>query len=72
MNAMLNRTRSTLALGIGVVSVAAGSLVSVPTAAACPINADGTCLTTRYNAQIPTPTAKPQHAKHHKSIHQPR
>ena len=67
MNRMLDRTRSTLALGVAVVCVAAGSLAGAPTAAACPIDSDGNCLVTRPALRTSDATVKPKHAKSKKA-----
>ena len=58
MNALLHRTRTMLALGIVVVIAAAASLVGAPSAAACPINPDGSCISTRPGASPVIPFAK--------------
>jgi hypothetical protein len=68
MNTMLNRTRSSLALGVAMVVVATGALAGAPTASACPIDTDGTCLAQKYTLSIPTPTAKQKHVKQHKAV----
>jgi hypothetical protein len=63
MSAMLNRTRSVLALGIAVVFVAVGSLAGAPTASACGIDDDGHCLATQPIVIRTAPPAKKMHAK---------
>ena len=68
MNGLLNRTRSTLALGVVVTSFAAGALASAPTATACPIDVDQTtCVGTKTQAPLHfwTSIAKQKHAQHH-------
>ena len=68
MNALLNRTRISLALGISVLAVAAGGLASAPTAKACAIDVDQTtCVGTKTQAplQIVTTTAKQKHVTQH-------
>ena len=67
MNAVRNKTRSTFALGVALVVLATGALVGAPTASACPIDTDGTCLTTKYSLSVPTPTTKQKHHKQHKA-----
>lgn len=65
MNALLKRTRSTVAIGIAVLSVAAVSLARAPTAAACPVDIDRTVCVGTVHLQIAS-TAKQTHAKHHR------
>ena len=66
MNALLNRTRGTLAVGIAVMSVAAGGLASAPAATACPIDVDQTsCIGTKTQAPLQIATVKQTHANHH-------
>ena len=60
---MLARTKSTLALGIVVALVAVGSLAGAPTAAACPIDADGNCLVIPHTSRSTTPTKPKKHQK---------
>lgn len=72
MNALVSRTRSGIALGIAVVSIAAVSLAGAPAAVACPIDADGTCLSTwtaKHTSSTPTKAKTAKHkkapARHH-------
>ena len=58
MNAILHRTRNVLAFGVVVVMAAAALLVSAPTAAACPIYPDGSCISARPGGSPVSPFAK--------------
>jgi hypothetical protein len=59
---MFKPIKSAVALGVPV-ALAVGALAGAPTAAACPIDADGNCLVTRHVVRAPAPAAKPKHAK---------
>ena len=68
MTALLNRTRSSLALGAVLVSVAAGTLVSAPAATACPIDVGQTsCIgsQTQSTLQFGNSITRQKHMKHH-------
>ena len=68
MNALLNRTRSTLALGAVVMSVAAGTLASAPAASACPIDVGQTSCVgsqTQSTLQFGSSITKQKHVKQH-------
>ena len=67
MNALFNRSRSTLALGVAVVSLAAASLATAPAATACPVEIDRTACVGTVQLQIASTTVKQTHAKHHKA-----
>ena len=71
MKAVRNKTRNTIALGVTLVVLATGALAGAPTASACPIDTDGTCLATKYSLSIPTPTTKQKHLKQHKAALRP-
>ncbi len=68
---MLARTKSAIALGIVVALVALGSLAGAPTADACPIDADGSCLVIPHTSRGVTPTKPKKHQKTKAPIRHP-